>query len=487
MPIIFNGQDMVAHHHPGGSAYLLVTFLGAFHEEEADATYLMKDHAERDGIHVVGVTSRVRNLYLSPEIDEVAARVHELRRPGQKVILLGQSIGGFAAIKFADLFGADQVVAFSPIFSVDETDLCLTPAMEGERQILRSAIRFHRVPLDIIRPGMRPGPETCSAPVLIAYDVGNSNDAFAANRFGELFPAGRIVRAKNLGHAVFDRLHDSNLFATLLGLLAADDMDGAQLLVERTIRNSEAALTELLVKIARWRPAMVPVALRTARMRDNLKPDLRRSATFNTVLAYELTARGDMAGACDHLREIYPELFPREVRDTGLFLVVSHHGDVLRYEHGEVRLVPGMLNKAGSAPVLLDVRASGRRFIIQLRTGDTTVIADRRGAERDGVADDAFNVVPVPGRSLVAFRRGGAFMRGDFNSLPVFTAAEALAWEQFALIPVSNLDVFRESASLNWLDQAAVAVREGSGPAPAAGPATRKTAFRSAMQRFFAG
>ena len=491
MSIIFNGAELVAHHNPGKTSFLLLTFLGAFHEGVAESLYLMKDVVEAEGISCVGVSARLRNLYVSDEIQTVAAKFREIRQPNQKVIVLGQSSGGYAAVKFANLFGADAVLTFSPIFSLDAHDLGYSADMEPELAFLRSAIRFHRVPAAIVRRGMRPGPEDCSAPMLLAYDIHSVQDRFAADLFEVQFPQAHYVRARHLGHAVFDRLNDGKLTLALLDLLNADDPEGAYRLLNREARNSEAALSELMVRIARWRPTMVPVALRTARARENLKPDLRRSHAFNTVFAYETIARGDAAGACDYLRDLYPELFPRLGDATGLFLVVSFHGDMLRYDSGRggVVLESGALDKAGSAPVLLDLRGPIPRFVIQLRAGDTTVMADRKGAERDGFADGTFEVVAAPDRSLVAFRRGSAFMRGDFNSVPVFTASEALAWEQFALVPVSDPDVFRERSALNWLDQAAVGTHDGiSLPRVPEGRAPpRKTAFRSILQRFFAG
>ena len=491
MPIVFDGAEIVAHHHPGETSFLLVTFMGAFHEDEAADLYLMKDVVEAEGIACVGVPPRRRNLYISDELEAVVAKVHEIRRPDQKVIVLGQSSGGYAAVKFANRLGAHSVLAFSPIYSLDAADLGYSADMEPELAFLRSALRFHRVSPAIIHPGMHPGPDDCSAPVLIAFDIHSAQDRYAGDLYAKQFPHAYFVRARHLGHAVLDRLNDSKLTLGLLDLLNRDDPEGAYNLLNRETRNSAAALSELMVRIARWRPALVPVALRTARARENLTADLRRTHAFNTVLAYEMIARGNVGDACDYLRELYPDLFPPVIESTGLFLVVSYHGDVLRFDSGRggVVLEPGAINKAGSAPVLLDLRDGAPRFIIQLRGADTPVIADVKGAEKDGLAEGAFEVVPTPERSLVSFRRGNAFMRGDFNSLPVFTASEALGWEQFALLPVSDPDVFSRRAALHWLDQAAVGISIGEAMPgrPEMQAAPRKTAFRSMLQRFFLG
>ncbi|MBE7211037.1 MAG: hypothetical protein INR65_08455 [Gluconacetobacter diazotrophicus] len=499
MPLIYSGDVLALHHNPGDTPFLLVTFMGAFAEHSATTTYQMREIVEKEGIACAGVTNRVRNMYVHPEIEAVIERIRALRRPDQKVIVLGQSLGGFAAIKYADRLGADQVIAFSPIFSLDETDLGLSEHQTYELAILRGAIRFHRVPLEIVKPGMRPGPEDCSAPLLITYDIGNANDSFAAARYAEVLPTAHMVRIKNMGHATFNRLEEgqSHFLPDLLKHLAAGDQAAAARMLLRLSRNSEAALVELMIRLARWRPETVAGALRTPRARTVLKDETRRHHQYNDILVYEFIRRGRLEAAVSHLRGLHQDLFraaqdgaDAASRKPGLFLAISFHGDLLKYdlERKEVICTPSGLHDRKRVPAIVDLRRAVPRLIIQTRSGERPVVADRGG--RDDTAT-ALEVVPINNEHHVAFRRDGAFLRTDFNSTPVFVAEVALDWEYFALVPIPDPAALSRATGMNWFDGLSLPSPDAAPPTPGNTPGTspppRKTAFRSVLQRFFAG
>ncbi len=517
MPIIANGDTLVAHHNPGDTSFLLVTFIGAFHEGEVESRYLMKEIVEIAGISCVGLTARVRHLYICPEIEEIAAQVRAMRQPGQKLIILGQSSGGFAAVKFANLFDADYAVALSPIFSMDEQDLGLTEDMQQEREFLQTAIRFHRAPREIIRPGMRPGPEDCSAPILFVYDSEVESDNYAMNRFIRLFPAAHYVRAKHFGHAVFDKLNEHRPWLSLLNLLATDHVGAAVQLLSRMTRNNDVAIAELLLRITRWRPAMLPVALRTARVRDYLTEKTRQRCALDNVMAYELAARGDGVGAVATLRALHPALFPdvppteEEQAGRGLFMVLSWHGGVLTYDndHGHAAFSGDTLRNTSRMPALLDLRGATPRLVVQLRSGEHNVALDMGG---EATQDAEFEVVPER-NGLVAFRRGSHYLWTSAHGLPSFRSDRLDDWERYALLLIPEQSLLREKLALSWFDQTVMSVRaedrikESAKAAPAArvaqaskaaqasregqaeaddDTARRKVAFRSFL-RFFSG
>ena len=380
--------------------------------------------------------------------------------------------------------------------------------MQQERDFLQTAIRFHRAPREIIRPGMRPGPENCSVPILFVYDSEVQSDTYAIERFTSLFPASHFVRAKHFGHAVFDKLNEHRPWTALLGLLGADNVAGAVQLLTRMTRNNDVAIAELMVRIARWRPAMVAVAMRTARARDYLTEKTRHRYAIDNIVAYEFAARGDVAAASATLRAQHPSMFPdlppsdEERAGRGLFLVLSWHGGVLTYDNDQGHAVVSgeTLRTKARAPALLDLRGGAPRLVIQLRSGEHTVALDSGG---DATQDGAFEVVPER-NGLVAFRRGARFLWAHAHGSPDFRSDAVNDWERFALLPVPEQSSLREKLGLSWIDEAVMTVREGSAkgaPAkagPAKGAATktaaaaeaeadsarRKVAFRSFL-RFF--
>ncbi len=487
MAIIFNGEKLVAHHHEGNGDVLLVTFIGAFHEEAAETHYLMREAVERNHLDCVGVTARVRNLFVSDEIYAIAERARALRRPEQKVVVIGQSTGGYAAVKFAQAFGADYVLSFAPLYSLDVTDLGLTPDMTLALQVLEQGLRFHRVPPEIVRTGMHPTREDCPAPVVFVYDTVNETDSYAADLYERVFPDARFVRAPHVGHAIVNNIGDAEFVMSLIELVVADDLDAACVLLKRAARNSDIAIAELVARIARWRPAMALRALETPRARDFLRDPVRRTHIYNTVLAYELAARGDAAAASAHLRRVNEALFARDATGSGLFLVISTHGDVLGYDTGNTQVVlsPHVLHQNNGVPVLLDLRGEAPRTVIQLSSGDLEVVTDAGTASESG---PGFTVENVPGSSLVAFRRGASFLHGQPFNVALFSASAVEGWERFALVPVPDLATGGDKSGMNWLDERIVAVRVGDAKprsaAAQAETASRKALFRSFMRLF---
>ena len=484
MALIFSGESLVAHHNVGNTPYLLVTFIGAFYEKEAETLYFLKDFAEGDNVSCVGVTSRERNFYLSDEINEIARKTQALRRPSQKIVLIGQSVGGFAAVKFAALFAADYVLAFSPIFSVHEDDLDLPKDDRESRHFLQQALKFHRIPPEVIKSGMHPAKADCNCPLLLVYPADISIDKQAADLFRNIFPSAVYIQANYLGHAVFEHVVNRGVMLPILDHLVDDNVDGARHLIRRALRNNEIAISELIVRVARWRPAMVPVALRTSRARESLKSDDRYH--FSLVYSYEMVARGQTARAITYLQQFYAHMFPDNGPESGLFVVISYFGDVLTYDSdlAQVIFAPDTLrgNKRRT-PALLDLRSTTPGLIVRTRSADLSVFFGGATAE----PPREFEVLPVCGNSLMTIRQGERYLHGAQHSVASFSASEALAWEHLALLPTSGKSGHDEISSLGWLDQSILAVRVASPPTKtglSAEASDRRTKFRAFLRLF---
>jgi lysophospholipase L1-like esterase/tetratricopeptide (TPR) repeat protein len=71
------------------------------------------------GIDAIHVLSRQNDWYQYPELLDAAAAARELLAGRDCVVAYGSSMGGYAAIRFGALFGAQLAAAFSPQFSID--------------------------------------------------------------------------------------------------------------------------------------------------------------------------------------------------------------------------------------------------------------------------------------------------------------------------------------------------------------------------------
>ena len=483
MAIIFNGETLVAHHYQGSSTTLLITFIGAFHESTAETHYLMREAVEHNDIDCVGITARVRNLYISHEMDAIAEKVRALQHTPKKIVVLGQSTGGYAAVKFADKLGAHCVISFAPLYSLDVDDLELTEEMGPARQLLEQGLRFHKIPAGIVRPGMHPSLADCSCPVVFVYDTTNDNDSYAGRLFQTAFPKARFVHTLHVGHAIANNLASLDFLPRLLDSVSRDRIDDVCALIKRAARNSDFAIANLVTQLARWRPSLALRALQTSRARDYLTGSMQRAHIYNTILAYELVARGDTRAACQHLQRVDASLFDANTDDCGLYVVISVHGDVLGYDSGTTQVVlsPHVLHQANGIPVLLDTRADQPRFLIRLSSGEVEVVADQEGAEQ---SENGFSVVSIVDSPLIGFQRGATFLRGEPFNVPRFAAEQIEGWERFALIPISSRTIAGRAAQLNWLDERIVTVR-ASEMAPRSARAQADTAQRKARFRAF--
>ncbi|MBJ7485255.1 hypothetical protein [Brevundimonas sp.] len=71
------------------------------------------------GISAIHVLGRGNDWYQYPEIADALAAVRQGVAGAQRVMTYGSSMGGYAAVRFADAVGATSVLAFSPQYSLD--------------------------------------------------------------------------------------------------------------------------------------------------------------------------------------------------------------------------------------------------------------------------------------------------------------------------------------------------------------------------------
>ncbi len=97
-------------------------------------------------------TSRVSGLFVIPDNDHwyqpldadvLMQAISEILSRYQTRISIGSSMGGFAALAFADAIGADRVIAFCPQFSADPDVVPFEPRWLEDRNIIEQ--HHHRI------------------------------------------------------------------------------------------------------------------------------------------------------------------------------------------------------------------------------------------------------------------------------------------------------------------------------------------------------
>lgn len=115
---IFEGDHLRAHLMAGGRDRLIVTF---DYRQQGRSGFNAKRHSStfaRGGFWQLNIQSRENDWFINPETEALEAALAGLRGRFGRVNLLGYSMGGFGALRFARALGADQAVLVSPQFSI---------------------------------------------------------------------------------------------------------------------------------------------------------------------------------------------------------------------------------------------------------------------------------------------------------------------------------------------------------------------------------
>ncbi|WP_313102403.1 tetratricopeptide repeat protein [Brevundimonas sp.] len=78
-----------------------------------------EDFLRQSGVSAIHVLGRSDDWYQYPEMAEAMAAVRQATQGAARVLTYGSSMGGYAAVRFADAAGADAALAISPQYSID--------------------------------------------------------------------------------------------------------------------------------------------------------------------------------------------------------------------------------------------------------------------------------------------------------------------------------------------------------------------------------
>jgi pimeloyl-ACP methyl ester carboxylesterase len=90
-----------------------------------------------DAIHVIG---RENNWYQYSEMPDATAAIAKVARGYQRTMTYGSSMGGYAAIRYGGVVGAERALAISPQFSVDPAVVPFDQRWEVEAQQIDFAL-----------------------------------------------------------------------------------------------------------------------------------------------------------------------------------------------------------------------------------------------------------------------------------------------------------------------------------------------------------
>jgi hypothetical protein len=118
---LFRNADLLVRSVRGfGSDTCIVTFDPYQDSRTLDRPGFGEDFFRRHGIDAIHFISRNNDWYQYGELLEIAARIADITKASyHRVLAYGSSMGGYAAIRFGRIAGAEVAIAISPQFSID--------------------------------------------------------------------------------------------------------------------------------------------------------------------------------------------------------------------------------------------------------------------------------------------------------------------------------------------------------------------------------
>ncbi len=452
--MLFNGADLVVHHTPGDTPYLLVVFGPAGYGHTATHDYFGKVVSEKKRIETIGFAAKVDNWYMTPEMDDAFEVIQPILQRFDKVIVVGMSMGAHTAIKQARRLKAHAVLAMSPKFSLDPEE-CNVP-----QQYLDKNFKPHM-------RGMGIKPEDDSERIIVAWDPMDSTDEEHAQLILAALPSASPVRMFYARHGVCESIAGADFMKEIIDSLADNTPAETTSLIARIRRAHPVNIIFRLHACVGRHPLLSYLMIVSPRISRNRRAEhIYYNYGINGVLYFTLVIHGydgeavDLAGKIKSFlkyKEICPvgrgDMPPPIRLHTGDFQLVTCHGYMLAWDmqHRNFHGVQAFWPDNGLLPVI--VRRHGHGFGVYVRIDgkleplvlkeDAVVLGTGAPDEEAFVVDSSGSKVgpgnkwSCPGLSVAI-----SSSRGFLVTLPSrdigLASANNCTWECLALLPVNS-------------------------------------------------
>ena len=470
--IVYAGKQIVVHANEGATDYLLVSFNQLNSEHVASDHYFLQPQVEHQSISCIGVMTTEKGFYLSPEMREVVRIVDETRR-GRPVIVFGQSMGGYAALKNSAALRADYVIASSPFYSMDPDDLDLPS--ERHRKILMHSLAHHGVAYRPEFKNMGITRADASGRLVVLYDPAEMIDQFDADLIGKHLPDAEFITVPHAGHVIYDPSWESVLIAELMKAILDPDRTAIRRAVNRMRRSHIVFLLRSLSKAASRKPRLCAAALRAPRLMRHPMYRALIGDPLNLRAVYLLASRGDHAAAAAHVAFMTRALHGREIapvaqRDglTALqtvarwpCLVLSCHGSYMVYDttRDSVRFEPHPFGRQEVLPIAARIERGVARFVAI--SGTTEIVVSLTRNAEDGAGEGPDEIIEIDANQI-AIRNDGRYL-GTVPTGGLQILGGISHQQRLVVLPLPEDSPLARPTPLNWFDQIAIAQQA---PAP---------------------
>lgn len=209
----------------------------------------------------------------------------------RRVLTFGSSVGGFVALRFAGLFGAEAAIVAAPQFSFDPEK------MPGERRWTKERKSVPGFPWDDMAPALKAIRE-----IYLIHDSASPEDMEHVRRIMAAAPRTILIPAPYGGHGVSKMLHEGGLLCPTIDDIVGGTFDlGAY---RTSLKKARRASPLYLANLADAQPACRDgLRVSLLRMAYRLEPQ----AEYGLSLLAPLFRLGRIAEATDIIQAIAQE------------------------------------------------------------------------------------------------------------------------------------------------------------------------------------
>lgn len=224
---VFEGSHLRATLFNAGGAALFVTFQHRRADPGRFVPASPKQNALSAGMAHLHVQTRLNDWYIGPDTVALEYTLQDLARRYRRVVGLGFSMGGYAALRFAKALNMAQVLAVSPQYSIAPRHVPIDR-------------RFHADSAGFDPDLGHLDPRGTAMSGLILVDPFRPRDLYNAQLICAAFPAIRIARLAGGGHPASQVLRDGGKFGVLQDWLLEPCADAAQLVTSHRMARCES-------------------------------------------------------------------------------------------------------------------------------------------------------------------------------------------------------------------------------------------------------
>ncbi|MDI2112003.1 hypothetical protein [Commensalibacter nepenthis] len=459
--IIYEGKELFLHHHEGNTDYIIISFLGAHETNIAKETFFLKPIVEKYNISCLGITPKVDNYYLHSDMHEIISLCNDITKNYKKIILIGQSVAGYAVIKYSKQLNADVVLALAPRATLDQ-EIC---TVTDETVKIASALTPEQVKETTIKK------DDLQGEIFIVYDPLSRSHWLDKEHIGllkEQIPHVNFIVTYFTEHLIIFHLLGSQVFKSIIDSLVSGNKQNIVQTINYVRRHHITNIESKVLLLTEKYPYLIYKMLTSqsmSKVRNNHR--LFNNNTLILKLCFCLTNKGYQQESSQLLQSIFisktgnlENFFKpnQQLRCLNPYpYLISFHGNFLVYNYNtnKVETAINLDEKPNCAPIQL-YNQNGRIKLVCIHHGYLFELEyyDNMSFNLTSLTND-----PIPNQIKLTFSGYMIFIHtsdkkhyiGVNANGSIHYATKPQGWESFTAIPAiySSENTKQHSLSFN--------------------------------------